>query len=171
MKREKSVGSENVPGTLFTAAEFLRDHVSHIPELIQAMRETILEHSRQVPSAERVQPKNMLESRFTPAEEAFKKGMVSCGTLASISVEMLRHLGLKAKLVHGETNESVDHAWISVLDPEKGVWEDYDLTREDATVTPQHIKKMETDSWEEIRERIEEDDRTREERKRTRGIE
>ena len=159
------------PETLFAVAESLREKYPDTPSLVLAVGRFIFEHARQVSSEQRAQPKSMLESRFTSAQDAFEKGMMSCGSVASISAEMLRHLGLEVKLIHGETDQSVDHAWISVLNPETGVWEEYDLMQKDGAITPQHIKKAEAGSWEEIRGQIEEDNRTRKERQKKLGIE
>lgn len=73
--------------------------------------------------------KDILESRFTPAEEAFDKGMVSCGSVVNISTAMLRHVGVMVELIHGRVPESRNHAWISVYEPEKREWVEYDLSR------------------------------------------
>ena len=104
------------------------------------------------------------ESRFMPPEEAFAKGMVTCGSLSNIAALMLRHIGYRVKLVHGECKESKNHAWISVFEPEKNSWVEYDLAFPNAELTPFHKKKAEVDSWEEIRDLIERIDATDQEK-------
>lgn len=90
--------------------------------------------------------------------------------MTSVAAEMLRHAGLKVKLIHGENDTSVDHAWISVQEPESGEWYDYDLTRSDLRVPATHTEKLRVDSWEEIRSHIEADHTTLRERRRARGL-
>ncbi len=144
--------------SILVEVDKLRELHRNPEELILAMGDHIRKHGWSVPN--RRDPRSILESRFTPAQEAYEQGMVSCGSIASISSEMLRHLGYKVKLIHGEVPESVDHAWISVFQTDKNTWNQYDLTRLDGQVTPGHRVKLECDSWEDIREQIEEDHRT-----------
>jgi transglutaminase-like putative cysteine protease len=104
---------------------------------------------------DRLQPKTLLESRLTPPDEAYARGMLSCGTIAGIAAEMLRHLGFQVKLVDGRIPETQDHAWISVYNPDNKSWEQYDLTKKDLIVNPGHIVELECNNWEEIREHLE----------------
>ena len=83
---------------------------------------------------------------------------------------MLKHIGFEVKLVHGEWEGSVDHAWISVRDKDTGSWTEYDLTSKDEGLRRGHIKKGEVDSWEEIRDQIVKDHETLKERRIEKGI-
>ncbi len=151
---------------MYKTAEFLRRENKNTKELVLAIGKFIKDRARSLPK--QYKPKSILESRFTPAEEAFEKGMTSCGAITNISVAMLRHLGFKVKLIHGENKKSVDHAWISIYDPDKDLWTEYDLTEKNGTISPDHKKKLEVDSWEEIRDEIIEDHNTLEERRKQR---
>lgn len=166
----QSDGGEIVKKSMYSAAESLRAKYSGLSDFVRAVGKFIPDHAHTIPVEERIRPKSILESRFTPAGQAFATGMLSCGSIVNISAEMIRHVGLKVKLIHGETDQSVDHAWISVLNPQTEKWEEYDLTRSDGAITPQHIKKLEANSWEEIRTQIEEDHNTLRERREKRGI-
>lgn len=154
--------------SIYEPLELLRKEKKSTKELVLAIGDFILRHAKSLP--EQYEPKSIIESRFTPAEEAFEKGMLSCGATANMSAAMLRHLGYEVKLVHGECDESVDHAWISVLDPEKNEWTPYDLTRPDGIVPPGNVVKGEVDSWDEIRDQIEDDHNTLNERRAVRGL-
>lgn len=146
---------DQLGGSIYAAVDEIFRPGENIDDLLQRVREKIYTHGQSVPNP--LVPRSILESRFTPAQEAYDKGMLSCGAVANISASMLRHLGYQVKLVHGETLDSVDHAWISVLDKDKGTWQQYDLTRENGEVTPRHKAKLICDNWEDIREQIEED--------------
>ncbi len=111
-------------------------------------------------------PKSIIESRLTSAEEALEKKLSSCGTLTTIFAAMLRHVGLEVKLIHGECKESVDHAWISVLNPETNQWKEYDVGRKDYKVPETNIEKMKVNSWEEIKDQLINDHKTLNQRKR-----
>ncbi len=102
-----------------------------------------------------VQPQTILESRFSPASEAYARGMVSCGTISNISAEMLRHLQFRVKLIDGRIPQSPDHAWISVYDSGTEQWQQYDLAQKDGKVTSKHIVEFECDNWTDIREHLE----------------
>jgi len=138
--------------SIYESDESLRKENKTTKDIVLAIGKFIIKHSRTVP--EPYQPKSILESRFTPAEEAFSKGMKSCGAITNISAEMLRHVGFEVKLVHGESEKSYNHAWISVRDPDTDSWVEFDLTRNDRDLPPAHKKKIEVNSWEEIREQI-----------------
>lgn len=56
------------------------------------------------------------------------KGMLSCGAITNILASMLRHVGYKVNLIHGEIPKSVDHAWLAVYNNENKKWEEFDLT-------------------------------------------
>ena len=155
-------------GKLNQEADKLKHKHESLKDLIPAISQLVADNSRSLP--EKYEPKSILESRFTPAEAAFEKGMRSCGAIANISASILRRLGYKVKLIHGECKESVDHAWISVLDPKTNMWSEYDLTRKDADVPDTHIKKDEIESWEDIRGQIESDHETMIERRKERGL-
>lgn len=144
--------------TLYSKAEELRNEYPNTRDFIYAVQRFI----RSLP--ERYNPKSIIESRFTPADEAFEKGMMSCGAMTNMSAAMIRHVGLEVKLIHGEFDKSVDHAWISVLEPESGEWKSYDLTRNDPTEMPTHVEKARVDDWEDIRDRILSDHETLQER-------
>jgi transglutaminase-like putative cysteine protease len=144
--------------TLYSKAEELRKEYPDTEDFVCAVQRFI----RALP--ERYNPKSIIESRFTPADEAFEKGMMSCGAITNMSAAMIRHVGLEVKLIHGEFDESVDHAWISVFDPESGEWASYDLTRNIPTEMPTHVEKARVDDWEEIRDKILSDHETLRER-------
>lgn len=148
-------------------ARKLEEQHKDIKNLILSIRKSIYSHSRLLPTKH--QPKDIIESRFTLAEKAFEKGFTSCGAMANISAKILEHLGYKVKLVHGESKQSVDHAWISVYSPTENMWKEFDLTQEDTSIPPTHIKKGEVDSWEDIRSQIENDHKTIVERRKKRG--
>ncbi len=151
--------------------ELSRDLVEknkNINELITAIQNAIMSHANSL--TERYEPKSIIESRFIPAEEAYEKGIVSCGAMTNISAEILGHLGFEVKLIHGECKESVDHAWVSVFDPESKMWKEFDLTRKNAEVPSTHLKKSEVKSWEEIRKQIEDDHKTMIDRRKERGL-
>jgi len=139
-------------------AEKLQQKYTQTQELVSALHTFI--HSLKT---EKV-PASIIESRFTDPEYAYEIGMLSCGIIANIATKMLRHIGFQVKLVHGETEESVDHAWISVLQPETVNWIDIDLTQDDPYDLRSHIEKGRVDSWEEIRPQIESEHNSRRER-------
>lgn len=153
---------------MYKTAELLRKENKNTKDLVLAIGKFIKNHARSLPK--QYKAKSIIESRFTPAEEAFKKGMLSCGAITNISTAMLRHLGFKVRLIHGEHEKSVDHAWISVCGPDTNLWTEYDLTRDDGIIPSTHKKKQEVDSWEEIKDQIQEDHDTLEERKNKRKI-
>ncbi|XKT75327.1 MAG: transglutaminase domain-containing protein [Patescibacteria group bacterium UBA2103] len=104
----------------------------------------------------KIEPKSILESRFTTPQDAFIKKMVSCGSVANIVAEVLRRSGYEVKLVHGAHIKTPTHAWISVYDPETLVWKDFDVSQENMTDFSQHTKIKEVHSWEDMREELEE---------------
>ena len=67
-------------------------------------------------------PSSILESRFIPPEEAFEKGMRSCGTVVNIASDMLREVDYEVKKVHGSVPQSRDHAWMKVRRPGEKLW-------------------------------------------------
>jgi len=154
--------------SLYEEADRLKKEYPNLDDLVVAIGIFIHQHSRSIPN--RKQPKNIIESRFTPTAEAFEKGMISCGVLSNISAEMLRHVGYKVMLVHGECEKSVDHAWISVLNPETNTWKEYDLSREDGNILDTHVKKQEVFSWDDIKDQIIDDHKTLGVRQRRKGI-
>jgi len=168
METIKNIPQETLENPLLKSAESLRAQSKDTEEFVRAIGKFIRRHADTVPNP--YVPATIVESRFMPTDEAFKKGVLTCGSLSNISAEMLRHVGYKVKLVHGECEQSVDHAWISVFVPEKSAWVEYDLAFKDATITPFHIKKAEVDSWEEIRGQVESDHETLRERRRDRGL-
>ena len=156
--------------SLYQSAERLKEEYKNrsTKDLILAVGKFIKDHAHSLPEQHKV--KNIIESRFMPAEEAFNKGVISCGSIVNMSAEMLRHIGFKVKLIHGECEEMVDHAWISVFDPTDETWVEYDLTRKDGNVPHTHKIKLEVHSWDEIKDQIIEDDRTFRERREERNL-
>ena len=145
--------------TVYEAADRLRLKYPRTDDLVLAMGRYMRAHARTVKNP--VRPRSIIESRFMPAAEAFRKGILSCGSMSNIATAMLRHLGFKVRLIHGEEADSVDHAWIAVYDLYSDSWKEYDLAKRlDGKVLDTHIKKAEVDSWEEIRGQIEEDHKT-----------
>jgi hypothetical protein len=153
---------------IYTAVEAFQNESKTTDELVHKINIYIHDHANSLP--EKYNPKSIIESRFTQAEEAFEKGIVSCGAMANISATMLRHLGFKVKLIHGECDSSVDHAWISLQDNETGSWKEYDLTSKNEELRPGHKVKATVDSWEEIRDQIVKDHETMRERRIEKGI-
>ena len=152
--------------SIYNEAKILSKKHSSIKNLILAIRSYITRHAFTLP--QRYKPKNILESRFTSPTEAFEKGMLSCGALTNISAEMLRAVGFKVRLIHGENSKSVDHAWLSVYERGRG-WVQYDLTRKELDITPQHKVKLVCQDWNEIREEILKDHQTYRARKKRRN--
>ena len=147
---------------MYKAAKNFRKRFSNTHDLALATGRYLVEHAQKLPK--QYEPKSILESRFTPPAEAFRRGMLSCGAIANIAAEMLRFVGIKVKLIHGESAESVDHAWISAYCPENKKWVEYDLTRENGKVPLTHKKKIECNNWQEIRKQILKDHETYEAR-------
>lgn len=131
------------------------------------VQRTIVEHALSLP--ERIEPQSILESRFMPVDEAFDKGALSCGAMTNIGAEMLKTMGYEVKKVHGEDENSVDHAWLLVKEPGSGEWNPYDLTRKGAKVGEHHRVKKIVSDWEEIRGEIESDHATYGQRLKARG--
>lgn len=127
-----------------------------LDQYIPAAAQYLSEYFAQFPVKQN--PRDILESRFTPPQEAFNKGMRSCGTLTNIATEMLHEAGFEVKKIHGSVPESLDHAWLSVKNPKTGEWEQVDLTRPDTgyKTTPDHKVIAKVNDWEEIRDVIEE---------------
>ncbi|MFA7216462.1 MAG: hypothetical protein WC095_00550 [Candidatus Paceibacterota bacterium] len=165
---EKFKEEKYIPESVSELATEISEKYKSLPDIMLAIQEGV--NSRMKSLSSTYQPKSIIESRFTSAEEVYKKGMKSCGAIVNISAEALRLLGFKVKLIHGETLDSVDHAWIKALNPETNEWEQYDLTNEDLKVSQENTIKYEVDSWEEIRDQIEEDHRTLRARRKERGL-
>ena len=159
---EKRYGKTNIS----EIAEEIARCVEDLDDRVLKVQETIVDHAHSLPR--RVEARSILESRFTPASEAFEKGMLSCGAMTNIGAEMLRVMGYEVKKVHGENERSVDHAWLLVREPESQEWIPYDLTCKGVKVGEQHRVKVIVDDWEEIRGQIEEDHTTYEQRRRER---
>jgi hypothetical protein len=158
---------EQFPESIYELADKIAENNTGIRNIVLAIQKTILDHAHSLP--EQYEPKSIIESRFTPAEEAFEKGMLSCGARTNIVAAMLRHLGYEVKLIHGESKESVDHAWISVHDSANDSWIQYDLARDGAEVPSTNVVKQEVDSWNDIKDQIIEDHETLDDRKKARN--
>lgn len=161
MESDKNLEKINI----YKQAEFLKNKYEDIKDFVLAVGDFIHKHGYSVEN--RYRPQSIIESRFMPINEAFEKGVLSCGAIANISADMIRHVGLQVQLIHGELIDSVDHAWISVFDKDKDVWVDFDLTSDNPLDMTNHTEKKRVDSWEEIRGVILEDHRTYEERNRS----
>lgn len=153
---------------IYKAVETFQKESKTTSELVHKINIFIHDHADSLP--EKYNPKSIIESRFTPVEEAFEKGIVSCGSMANISATLLRHVGFDVKLIHGECDSSVDHAWISVQDKETGSWKEYDLTSKNEELRPGHKIKATVYSWEEIRDQIVKDHETMRDRRIEKGI-
>jgi hypothetical protein len=164
----ESIDNKHIPSSLAELVNKVKENPNELDDLVLNIRTLIDAHAHSL--SEPSEPKSIIESRFTPAEEAFEKGFTSCGAMANMSAETLRQLGYTVKLIHGESKESVDHAWIYVHNPITDSWKEYDLTREYLDVPSTHVKKEEVDSWEEMRDKIESDYETMIERRRERGL-
>lgn len=170
MSTEANYSPTDPAMALGDVAARLKEKHPNAKELVMAIRSFILDHAKSLPKDKQRQPKTIIESRFTPATEAFDTGMTSCGAMATVTAEMLRHVGYRVQFVHGETDDSVDHAWISVFDPINDTWTDYDPTRPQADIPLTHIRKLATDSWDDIKDQIRSDHETMRERRKARGI-
>ncbi len=155
---------------LHTKAKEFDSTYSTNRDIVLAIRNFIIEHEQTIPIEKKRQPKTIIESRFTSPSDAFECGMTSCGAVATIAAEMLRYIGRKVNFIHGENLYSVDHAWISVFNEQNNIWEEFDITLPDVRVPLTHVKKIETQSWEDIREQIESDHLTIRERRIQKGI-
>lgn len=138
---------------LLGVVEDLRRRNLDTQSLLQAIQDNIVSHSQNMRHP--YVAENILESRFTLPEEAYKKGMTSCGAMANIGAFILRNLGHEVKLVHGSIPTSKDHAWLKVK--EGGDWKEYDLTNGGNLPREGRIIKNECGNWEEIRDVIEKD--------------
>jgi hypothetical protein len=132
-------------------AEQLASKVNSLEELVSAMREYLRKHLQS--TSQTYSPKSILESRFTPAPVAFKISMSSCGSKTNIITDMLRHVGYEVKKIHGSIPESKDHAWLQVRNA-SGEWQEFDVTRPDCAVTPDHRTIVVCDEWDELFEEI-----------------
>lgn len=150
---------------LYIQANELKERYENLDDLVLAIGAYIRERTMGY-----AKPESLLESRLTTAKDAFEKRLFSCGTMVTMAAEMLRHIGYSVRLVHGECDESVDHAWFKVLDPDSGDWRTYDLTRKDGVLPESSVAKIETDSWEDIEEQLIIDDDTGLEREMQRSI-
>lgn len=160
---------EEKPESLYEAAARLHSEYNDLDSLIPGISRFLVDHAKNIKNPQ--QPKTIMESRFTPAEEAFEKGMMSCGSITNIASEILKSLGYEVKFIHGELEgHSVDHAWISVKNPEDNSWKMYDLTQPDGSITENHTVKNEIDSWDEIKDQIENDHATLRERQIAKGL-
>ncbi|HTH93289.1 MAG TPA: transglutaminase domain-containing protein [Candidatus Paceibacterota bacterium] len=138
-------------------------------ELFVAMKDFVINDIASRPEGQQCSPKTIIESRFTPADEAFEKGMWSCGTVSTMVAEMLRSIGKKVRFIHGEHSRSVDHSWLSVFNESSGEWEEFDTARNNLNIRPDYVKKAEVDSWEEIKDQIYSDEETLRERRKAKG--
>lgn len=152
---------------LVELANRVKEQVEGLESRVLEVQRTIVEHALSLP--ERIEPQSILESRFMPVDEAFDKGTLSCGAMTNIGAEMLKTMGYEVRKVHGEDENSVDHAWLLVKEPGSGEWNSYDLTRKGAKVGEHHRVKKIVSDWGEIREEIEIDHATYEQRLKTRG--
>lgn len=143
---------------LIELANRVKERVEGLEGRVLEVQKIIVEHALSLP--ERIEPQSILESRFMPVDEAFDKGALSCGAMTNIGAEMLKTMGYEVKKVHGEDENSVDHAWLLVKEPGSGEWSPYDLTRKGAKVGEHHRVKKIVSDWEEIRGEIESDHTT-----------
>lgn len=143
-------------------AEMFHKKHADVTKFLLVARDYVVNHANK--ETKEYKPKSILESRFTSVEEAFDKGMLSCGAITNILASMLRHVGYKVKLIHGEIPKSIDHAWLAVYNNKSKKWEEFDLTNKSGNVTSKHKKKLECQDWEEIREQIEKDHKDYKER-------
>ncbi|MBL4644454.1 MAG: hypothetical protein JKX80_01150 [Candidatus Pacebacteria bacterium] len=127
--------------------------------ILIATRSFVLGFYEALPKEKKIQPHSIIASRFTLAGEALLKGFVSCGAMVNICTFVLRELGFEVQLVHGESAESVDHAWLLVTDKNNKACE-YDPTRPRLDVPETHTVKKIVSSWEDIRLDIEKDHKT-----------
>jgi hypothetical protein len=104
----ESINEVDIPNSIDSLVEKVKGKQNDLDYFVLNIRNLIDAHAHSL--SETYSPKSIIESRFTPAEEAFEKGFRSCGAMANIGAEALRQLGYKVKLVHGESEDSVDHA-------------------------------------------------------------
>ena len=163
------VSNKQPSRVLSNVANELKENNNDLRSFLLSIRMFIIEHAIGLGKANQRRARSIVESRFTPAQEAFESGMLSCGAMTNIAASMLRSVNYQVKLIHGETRDSVDHAWISVREPSTGEWQEYDLTRPQIDIPNTHIKKFEVDSWDEIADQIRSDCETLLQRRRARA--
>lgn len=134
-------------------AKALRDKHKDTEELVLAIGEFYRDHVAE----KYIHPKDIIESRFTSPEIAYKKYLKSAGTAVNIATEVLRSLGFNVRKVSGETRYSIDHAWIKVYLPESKKWKEFDLTRMDGRVTSEYKAKHIVHDWEDIKDQLQRD--------------
>ena len=160
MIEQAKTGESKKKHNIYTTAETLRSSNKNTHDFVIAVGKFIHKHLKSFNKLYKT--KNILESRFTSPENAFDKGMSSCGALTNISAAMLRSTGVKIRLIHGTHKKSRNHAWISVFEPEKEKWIQYDFTNSrdnNYSPDPDHKIKTTCNDWEEIRSLIEEEHR------------
>ena len=137
----------------FSSAEELVTEANDMDTFVLSVGKYLRDHFNSFESVKN--PNSILESRFTPPDEAFDQGLKSCGTRTNIAAEMLRHVGYEVEKVHGSIPQSPDHAWIAVKLPEGDSWKEYDLTKENGEITADHKEIARCQDWEDIRDIIE----------------
>lgn len=141
----------NKATNLVTLADEIRNEA--LEQQLKRIRDAIYTHAREVGGPFEV--KNIKTSRFTPAQEAYEKGYISCGTIVNIAVEVLRNLDYTVKRVHGSIPQTPTHAWISVKDKKTNIWHQYDLTKKDFQISARYHQEFMVNDWNEIKEVIE----------------
>ena len=133
--------------------EVKSDEIGQIHDLVLSIRHVIMDNLSRFEEVKETE--DIIESRFMSTEKAMEEGYISCGIVTNIATEILRKKGFSVKKVHGYTDTTPTHAWISVENPITKEWEDYDLEQKDCTITENHVELARCDDWEEIRSLIE----------------
>jgi Transglutaminase-like superfamily len=93
-------------------------------------------------------------SRFISVKDVLAKRQSSCGSLATVAASVLRSLNIPTKLIDGKfikDDPRMQHAWNGILINNE--WKPFDITRQDFSLTPYHIKLGEYVDWSDLEEK------------------
>lgn len=141
----------NDSGVFLEIFEHLRKENLSTPKLVQRIQDIIVDHHKQMKHP--YKENDIIESRFTSPENAYRWGVVSCGAVTNIASLILRSLNHEVQLIHGSIPNSKTHAWFKVK--EENDWVEYVLTNTGCLPFEGRQIKSTCDNWEEIRSEIE----------------
>jgi len=96
-----------------------------------------------------VSAKSFEESRFSSAEEALSKKLISCGAMTNLTAAALRSLGIPTKCVHGllfTKDGGSLHSWVEIYFKNFG-FAPFDVTSRGFEVREGHIKLATCTDW------------------------
>lgn len=143
----ENLQAENKSEVLSGIVEYLSKKNLSTQKLVQTIQDIIVDHHNQMRHP--YKEKNIVESRFTSPENAYRWGAVNCGSVTNIATSILRSLNHEVQLIHGSIPSSKTHAWFKVK--EENDWVEYDLTN--TRCLPFEGRQIEAtcNDWEEIR--------------------